>query len=231
MGSKVRTPVPARQRAGSVDPFTRPDGSVYFRGRIRLGDGSLHRLTIPEPFCNVEADARKYTATTQAEEDVNGRFLARKRGTPLPGTVETVSEWVNRWIVDRQARGIGSALHDKGRLGKHALPVWGPLVMTAIGRDDVERVVESLDRKILSDEGDDAHLSWKTASNVWVLVTKMFDDAANSKNRALRIRSDNPTTGVRGPERGTSKARVYLWPSEFAKLVACPAIDLRFRRL
>ncbi len=33
-----------RKRTGSVDPFRRPDGTVYYRGRIRLGDGSLHRV-------------------------------------------------------------------------------------------------------------------------------------------------------------------------------------------
>ncbi len=45
---------------------------------------SLHRLTIEAPFCDVEADARKYTATTQAEEDPHGRILAAKRGEPPP---------------------------------------------------------------------------------------------------------------------------------------------------
>lgn len=95
MSSKVRTPQPTRQRTGSVDPFEHPDGTVYFRGRIRLEDGTLHRLTIPEPFCNVEADARKYTATTQAEEDVHGRILARKRG--VASLTEPAADWFVRY--------------------------------------------------------------------------------------------------------------------------------------
>lgn len=78
-----------RARNGSVDPFTRPDGSVYYRGRIRLGDGSLHRLTIEEPFCNDADEARKYTAATQTEEDAHGRILARKRGEPEGASNET----------------------------------------------------------------------------------------------------------------------------------------------
>ena len=79
------------QRTGTVDPFKRPDGSVYYRGRIRLGDGSLHRLTIEEPFCNVEADARKYTATTQAEEDAHGRRdRIQTRGAILEQPIATL---------------------------------------------------------------------------------------------------------------------------------------------
>jgi hypothetical protein len=72
-------------RTGSVDPFKRPDGSVYYRGRIRLGDGSLHRLTIEEPFCNDVDEARKYTAATQAEEDTHGAHPGpQKRRTAAP---------------------------------------------------------------------------------------------------------------------------------------------------
>src|SRR5882672_3426899 len=119
MASNVRTRTHPRQpRTGSVDPFTRADGTVYFRGRIRLGDDTLHRLTIPEPFCNVEADARTYTATTQAEEDAHGRILAAKRGTPPPTTVETVREWAGRWMKWRKLRGLSTTPHDRGRLAK-----------------------------------------------------------------------------------------------------------------
>jgi hypothetical protein len=35
-------------------------------------------------------------------------------------------------------------------------------------------------------------LPWKTARNAGGVVTKMFDDAASWKNRALRVREDDP---------------------------------------
>jgi hypothetical protein len=66
------------------------------------------------------------------------------------------------------------------------------------------------------------------ASNAWVLVSKMFKDAAGAKQRDLRVRSDNPAAGVAPPEHGDRKAKVYLYPSEFETLVGCAGIDLRF---
>ena len=142
-----------------------------------------------------------------------------------------MEDYADRWIEDRGARGIAGASHDKGRLTNHVLPIIGPLGISAVKREDIERVVENLDRKILLTEDDDDHLSWKTVSNVWVLVTKMFDDAVNSKNRRLRVRTDNPASGVRAPERGVRKARAYLWPSEFNRLVSCEQVGARFRML
>jgi hypothetical protein len=53
---------------------------------------------------------------------------------------------------------------------KHAFPILGPLEARTFGREDVERFVADLDRKIRLDADDEEQLSWKTASNVWVLV-------------------------------------------------------------
>ena len=58
----------------------------------------------------------------------------------------------------------------------------------------------------------------------------MFADACGAKQRDLRVRQDNPASGVHGPDRGVRKAKVYLWPSEFLKLVSCADVPLRWRR-
>src|SRR5262249_19633833 len=73
-------------------------------------------------------------------------------------------------------------------------------------------------------------LSWKSAVNVWGIASKMFDDACGSKDRALRVRKDNPAAGVRGPDRGVRKSKAFLWPSEFLALVSCPDIPVSARR-
>ena len=72
-------------------------------------------------------------------------------------------------------------------------------------------------------------MSWKTASHTWGLVTKMFSDACGSKRRELRIREDNPVSGVRGPDRGAHKAKAYLYPSEFLKLASSEDVPLEWR--
>lgn len=53
----------------------------------------------------------------------------------------------------------------------------------------------------------------------------------HSKNRALRVRSDNPVKGIRPPERGERKAKQYLYPSELMKLVSCETRDAEGRFL
>ena len=111
------------------------------------------------------------------------------------------------------------------------MPLLGRLDVGTFTRADVERVVEALDQKMRLDEGDEHHLSWKTASNVWVLVSKMGKDLVNAKRRDLRVREDNPAERAHAPERGSRPAKQYLYSSEFELLVGCKGIDLAFRTL
>jgi integrase len=94
-----------------------------------------------------------------------------------------------------------------------------------VTREDLEKLVESLDARVRG-----AELSWKTASHAWGLVTRMFADACAAKQRDLRVRSDNPALGIHGPDRGVRKSKVYLWPSEFLRLVSCVDVPLVWRR-
>ena len=55
-------------------------------------------------------------------------------------------------------------------------------------------------------------LHWKTATNVWGLVSKAFNDAVGAKSLSIRVLVANPALGVRGPDRGTKKAKKYLHP-------------------
>lgn len=50
--------------------------------------------------------------------------------------------------------------------------------------------MENLDANVVQEA-----LSWKTALDVWGIVSKMFKDACASKIRALRARTDNPAAG------------------------------------
>jgi integrase len=111
----------------------------------------------------------------------------------------------------------------------HVGPILGSMVITAplaIAVTQIETLVAMLDQKIHSEE-----MSWHTASNAWSLVTKLFDDACNSKNPALRKRSDNPCLGVRGPDRGTRKAKVFLYPDEAEKLLRSDRVPLEAREV
>jgi integrase len=57
-----------------------------------------------------------------------------------------------------------------------------------------------------------------------------FLRGSRSKNRALRVRADDPTEGVEPPDRGPKKGKQYLFPSEFLQLVSEEDVPLAWRR-
>lgn len=138
---------------------------------------------------------------------------------------ETVTQWFARWLTERDLRDVASVRSDRSRVRKYIDPTLGPLCMKGVRRADLESLVADLDVRVR-----EHRMSWKTALNVWVLVTKAFDDACNAKLQALRVLSENPAASVRGPDRGTVKAKTYLYPSEFLQLVSCEDVPLEWRR-
>jgi integrase len=63
-------------------------------------------------------------------------------------------------------------------------------------------------------------------------VALLVGDAAGSKHDTIHVREDNPALGVEGPDRGARKAKQFLYPSEFLKLMNAPSevVPLAFRR-
>jgi integrase len=152
-------------------------------------------------------------------------------------TDETVSEFVERWLKARKAAGYTNVSVDRGRLAAHVLPILGPMPIRKVTSADVERVRDAIDVAIRDGYegryGKQKLLGWKTAENAWGLLTKLFHDARGSKDRTLRVRGDlpNPCADVEGPDRGTRKGRVYLYPSELTALLASEAVPQKWRRL
>ena len=107
----------------------------------------------------------------------------------------------------------------------HLAPVLGWKHPRDWAAGDMREVVRTLDVKVR-----DGALSWKTAANAWGTATSMCASAQKSKIEALRCRDDNPSNDVEGPDRGAKLAKQFLFPSEFAALVACDAVPLVWRR-
>ncbi len=190
------------------------------------GDNGARGARVCQPVgASKEAAQRKALELTR---------LAVKRGRarateaePTPPEGLSLSAWSTPWCAAREAKGHTSVDDDRGRLRKWILsrPI-GAKTVAAVSKADLEIFVEDLDERVRRDE-----LSWKTAQNVWGLVTKMFSDAANSKVRALRVRADNPALGIQGPDEGTKKSKGHLYPEEFLALAACSRVVIRWRQL
>lgn len=233
----------SRKREGQavwVDATARAPG--HYAVRVTVGRGT----DVERPWfdCNAsprspQAEARaKETALAWAErETAKGnsyveprRGSARAKAEPVAAPTaegETVGAYAVRWFSDRQRRGLSSVDNDRSRFKTWAEPTLGSLVVVDVTTADVERLVEALDAAVQGEE-----LAWKTAQNVWGLVSKLFDDAAHAKTLALRVRpKSNPAAGVRGPDKGDEVSKVYLYPSDLSALVSSDETPVDFARV
>jgi integrase len=200
-----------------------PPGTWW--GRVTCADGSRPWIKLGDwpnsPQGRERARAQVAAWTERLREQSLG---ANPRGGAPLG--DSFAEYVKRWLEDRERRGLSSVSTDRGRLALHVVPRLAAKRITEIGRDDVRAVVEHLD-----DLARSKAISWRTSVKVWGLVTKLFGDACESKTATLRVRTDNPTTGVRGPDRGDYKGKQWLYPREVTAVLESSDVPLRWRRL
>jgi integrase len=209
-----------RPRTGTVAEFRDRQKRVRYKVGITLPDGVRTWRTLPPGTSVARARA---TAASWSERSAADPVFQPGAGEPPAG--ETVAAWLVRWEADRHARG----LQTRGTVGTvlKFLDATKDRPIAAITTGDLEAAVERADANVRSG----SVRKWKTAQNAWGLAKKAFDDACHCKTLALRVRSDNPAAGVRGPDRGERTAKQYLYPSEFLALVSCERVPVRWGRI
>lgn len=196
-------------------PTTQLRGSTWFL-RVTLPDGKRHRIRLGPSTMSEE----QLAATARA---VRAEFDRVGLADVTP--VLTMDKWSERWLRARKRRGLTSTGDDEQRwrdwcASLHMLDV------QAVSRADIEAVVRGLDVAV-----EEERISWKTAANVWGVVSRMCRDMACSKDPDIRVRATNPAEGVEPPDGGDSAARVYLYPTEALALISCDAIEPQWRAL
>lgn len=205
-----------RPATGSI---VRDDNGRAIGARITLADGS--RKIVPFKNGPVSDERAKELAAKLAKR-------ARELGVVPVDCAETVSEWFERWMRTRDAKGLRSTRQDRGRFRKWIAPTLGHIPVTDVTRRDLEALVQHLDHSVATSGGD---FKWKSAILVWGICSKMFADACKSKVLDLRIREDNPARDVQGPDRGVERSGPYLFPAEFDALMRCARVPDRWKRL
>ncbi len=208
--------------------------------RVLLKSGKTARIRL-EPSCTeLEAQSeRRYWAAKAASGELVETPKQKRGEEPkhrAPG--ETVAAYAERWLAEREGRGLTSVRDSRSALKHHVLPILGPYAMRDVTRADVERVVEHLDDLVRArssgqrdDRGRRVGIFSKSARNIFGTMAKMFADASASKRRELRARTDNPAAGVRGPDVLPDREGTYLFPREAAALLACDAVPVRWRAI
>jgi integrase len=229
--------VMAVRRTGTIAPIPGSKPTRY-RARIRLGDGSRPWLKVPAGYSG--GRAREYAAAMQEQEDEKGLLLAKKlaklgKAIPtIPSAAETCDEYAVRLFAHHKDLGHTSVRDSRSRWNVWVKPTIGPKPIATVSRDEVEDVRDRLDAAVLAyaklGKGR-GRLAPKTATNAWGVLTGMLAEACSSKLRSLRVRKDNPASGVQPPERGTAKRKKYVYPGEALALFACEAVPLERREL
>jgi integrase len=231
-------------RTGSVEPFKRADGTVYYRARIRLGDGTRVRVDVPEKYSRAaggksgEERAELYALASQEREDETGELLKAKRERAAEEAKkrderegETCEKYFARHTEAREAEGVRDTRKERTIWGKWLSPRIGarPIAgVTGVTREEVERIRDALDAQVRLriKEGLAAGISGATAQNVWSVLRTMFKEAMGSRDRTLRVRTDDPTHGHKPPLKTPRRQKTFIYPTEFAKLLACADEDV-----
>lgn len=225
-------------RKGAVETFRRADGTIYYRARIRLGDGSRDRVDIPDKYASSEQRRALYAAAVQEREDERGELLAKKRARDAekakqrdPQRGETCTLYRERLDAHRKELGIRGGDDDAGTWRKWIAKPLGALPIAKVTSDDVERFRDMLDAQIAlhTKTAGAEGISAKRAINVWSVLTTTFKAAVQSKRRDLRVRTDNPCNGVLPPESGEAKRKTFVYPAELQAVLGCLRVPLEWR--
>lgn len=210
-----------RERTGTV--VTTKAGLL--QAVITLADGSRKRINPPFPKGTSEAYAKERAKFWQEKAD-RMKLMPAPKPTKKDADPSTGAAWWAAYMAHREGKGLSPIWHV---YRPHILPVLAthPRDWT---RADCERLVAVLDAKI-SSTGED-RISWRTAANAWSLLTSACKAACSAKApTGLRVRDDNPSAGVEGPDRGEHLLKQWLRPHELVQLVSCATVPLRWRRL
>lgn len=234
-------------RTGHVETGRRADGSIYFRARIRLGDRSRERVDVPAEV--VAGRARGMTAKERAElyaqavqerEDETGELLAAKRKREAekaklddPLAAETCDRYFGRLTKVREGEGVRDVRKERTIWSKWLSPRIGTRPIADVSRDEIEGVRDALDEKVRLriKDGLRVGISGATAQNVWSVLRTTFKEAVSSRDKKLRVRTDDPTHGHKAPLKTPKREKTFIYPNEFSKLLACEDVPRLWREV
>lgn len=214
-----------RAREGTVSTTK----SGLLQAIVTLADGTRRRIKpFPKGTSLAFAKDKAKFWTEKAQREGIVRPLAKGEAPKDGGAA-----WWDEYFAFRESKGLTPV---RDMYEAHIRPVLGDKHPKDWAPTDCEAVRDALDQKLAagswqSKSGRRYPFGWKRAWNAWALFTSACKAASRSKNKTLRVRTDNPCVGVEPPDRGEDRQKQWLYPTEFTDLVAFEPLPLRWRRL
>jgi integrase len=214
-------------RTGTVISRTRKGRTVWI-ARILLKDGKRRELTCPYGMNREKAEAK--AKEWQALEDATpALYNARARAAGKVVDGETADQWFTRMLPIRaHAKGTVDSSELESYWRTWISPVLGKKPMVALQRTDSLALAKVLEAAVAN-----GRIREKTAKNIFSTYKVACKIACSERGwcESLKVRADDPSLGVEGPEDGPSRKRQWLFPKEFAALMACEAVPVERKRL
>ncbi len=104
--------------------------------------------------------------------------------------------------------------------------------MADVTRDEIEAIGDRLDAEVRLriKSGLEAGISGATAQNVWSVLRTTFRETVSARDQSMRLRTTDPTAGHKPPLKTSKRHKTFLYPVEFARLVACAEVPREWRQ-
>jgi len=231
-----------RARTGNVEPFKRTDGSIYYKARIRLADGTRWREDVPRKHAVSEESRELYALAAQQDEDATGRRLTKKRAALAAKVAqrdstngETCTQYRERVTAMQRAEGKKAMARESTKAWRKwvaeeigALPIITPRDVLALKCENIRDRLDAAVRERIK-LGKPHGISGKSAQNYWSTLRTTFKESMGSRDRTMRVRADDPTAGIKPPLKTRKPRKTFVYPIEAAKLLACEAVPIEWR--
>jgi integrase len=227
-----------KERTGYVESRKHADGTYYFVARIRHKDDYREWVEIPERYQRGRAyetalrDCQLWTKAQQLHEDrTNRRYNARMAAlaAKVAGSVLSYAEA----YYDRR-KGNSSNERMRRMFRARIAPLIGNENVATIPKAKIVAMRLALDAEVTKrkESGKKSEgISGKTAMILWSEVRGVFRDACGlGRDPSVKVREDDPTEGVLPPIKSDPRRKTYLYPIEFAKLMAAELVPLAWRK-
>lgn len=135
----------------------------------------------------------------------------------------TCDAYASKVFAQREANGILSVRRERSTWRAWMSPRIGSKPLALVTPEKIEDIRDALDGEVRERLAGRKGIAGKIAMNVWSMLRTVFAESVSSRDRAMRIRKTDPTTGIKAPLRSMSRQKTFIYPNEAEALLSSAA--------